>query len=232
MSQSVGRLCQLNGCEEIHYCKGWCRRHYGQHARGKTPSLNTSQYTEESRVCGASDCDVEFRQRSAGSPRMYCSRRCRDRTLKNMERARPDYIPLHRRTGRPPCSVDGCELPSYARQMCPMHYERLRKHGSAGESTARRAPKGLGSWLRTSDGYMRRSFNGEIQLQHRWVMEEQLGRPLWPDETVHHKNGDRSDNRIENLELWSSWQPAGQRVEDKLAWAREILERYGSTPIA
>lgn len=68
--------------------------------------------------------------------------------------------------------------------------------------------------------------NGEKQLQHRVVMEEHLGRPLWPDETVHHKNGNRSDNRLENLELWSSWQPSGQRVEDKITYAREILARY------
>lgn len=62
------------------------------------------------------------------------------------------------------------------------------------------------------------------------VMAEHIGRALLPDENVHHKNGDRADNRIENLELWSKFQPAGQRVSDKLAWAREILARYGDLP--
>ena len=40
-------------------------------------------------------------------------------------------------------------------------------------------------------------------------------------------NGIRDDNRPENLELWSKGQPAGQRVADKVAWAVDLLERYG-----
>ena len=68
--------------------------------------------------------------------------------------------------------------------------------------------------------------SGKYVFEHILVMERLLGRFLLPDETVHHRNGVRHDNRASNLELWIRPQPAGIRVSDAIAWAKEILDRY------
>jgi len=71
--------------------------------------------------------------------------------------------------------------------------------------------------------------NGLIAA-HRIVMERVLGRRLLQDETVHHRNGIRNDNRPENLELWSGAHPRGRRVLDLVKFAHEIIARYGMLP--
>jgi hypothetical protein len=102
-----------------------------------------------------------------------------------------------------------------------MHYLRWYQRGDPNDA----GMKGQGSVR--ADGYRMMKINKRFILQHRLVMEQHIGRPLLRSESVHHLNGIRTDNRIENLELWTSSQPKGQRVEDKVAWAREILALYG-----
>ena len=61
---------------------------------------------------------------------------------------------------------------------------------------------------------------------HRYVMEQHLNRELKSFENVHHINGNKSDNRLENLELWITSQPKGQRVSDLIEYAYWIINNY------
>lgn len=75
-------------------------------------------------------------------------------------------------------------------------------------------------------GHPRSNKHTDRVREHIIVMEEVLGRYLLPGEEVHHKNGVRSDNRPENLELWNRSHPSGARIPDQIEWAVTILERY------
>ena len=128
---------------------------------------------------------------------------------------------VHAKPGQEsPCKAPGCELRARTQGFCMRHWHAAKRYGDPLHRV--KAPKGQAVNV---NGYALEPGRGG-RLVHRAVMAEILGRPLRRDETVHHKNGDRLDNRPENLELWTTHQPKGQRVADKLAWAKEIIELY------
>ena len=94
------------------------------------------------------------------------------------------------------CSIPDCGKRTQARKLCAMHWSRWR-HGRPMLAPVKRQAHG---WI--VNGYRCISTpGGREQLEHRYVMEQHLGRPLRRDEDVHHRNHDRLDNRIENLEV-------------------------------
>lgn len=116
------------------------------------------------------------------------------------------------------CSVSGCTAAAVGNitrgALCSTHYNWRRVGKDMTTPVRRRRANGEGSM--NSQGYRVIQVNGRGVLEHRWIMEGILDRPLWPDENVHHRNGIRHDNRPDNLELWVRCQPPGRRVEDLL----------------
>lgn len=138
------------------------------------------------------------------------------------------------------CVTDGSErcdrlVHNSRRRLCSMHNARWLKNGDVGPVKPTRAGtrgyEGSGKTWTNSVGYVWCWRDGRGRPYHAVVMEEHLGRPLEKWESVHHRNGIRNDNRIENLELWCS--PAkdksirsvrfGQRPSDLADW---VVDHY------
>lgn len=211
-------VCRADDCARPTYAKDHCERHYRQLLR--TGAVRSDRVPAE--------CAVPSCARTAVT-RGYCHGHYLRWSRQGDVR---EDVPLVRPV-QDACRQPGCERGAHSAGWCRSHARRLRLYGDPDAGRPARTITGSGS---LSHGYWSVPVPPELshlvppgrttELEHRLVMAQLLGRPLTADETVHHRNGDRLDNSPDNLELWSTAQPKGQRVADKLAFVRHIIALY------
>ena len=220
-----GRECNYNQCRRPVAGKGLCEAHYQRMKKGKDMDAPIQQ-PQKGQICKQKGCDREAL--SKGWCGLHYNRAKNDIPM--------DAPLLEKVRNEGKCSRPGCEREQYSKNLCRIHYKRQR------EGRDIDAPLGSPKTYETgldykvmADGYVevrRRGHFGKPKrgadwyYEHRYKMECYLGRPLRENENVHHINGIRNDNSLENLELWTIDQPPGQRVTQLLNWADDIIARY------
>ena len=125
-----------------------------------------------------------------------------------------------------PCPITGCPRTISINGYCSLHYLRIQKTGDPGPPLPI-LPEMSGQPFTDKKGYVylytdRTDGTRGVIYEHRHVMEQHIGRPLQDEEIVHHKNGIKDDNRIENLEILIKNHPRGHRPADIAEWMVEF----------
>lgn len=227
MLQSTMTTCSVDGCETPATSRGWCNKHYTRWQRWGDPTIIKRAKKSPHSTCTVDGCNKPHK--SLG----YCAAHHKKFSIYGDPLGGPGSGGV-KIWGN--CEFENCETKAIAHGLCQKHYSAWRAFLDAERTPEHRSKRGDSV---DKSGYVSKyvpehpnaSVSG-IVLEHRLVMEQHIGRLLEPHENVHHKNGDRKDNRIENLELWSVKQPPGQRVEDKVKHALEILALYAPDCLA
>lgn len=106
------------------------------------------------------------------------------------------------------CIIADCDLDAKTHYMCSKHYTRKHRLGDANVPVRKisgKRQRRYTDWAGYVHVYNPNGGNGI--LEHRKIMEAHLDRKLLRHEVAHHLNGDKQDNRLENLELWSKSHP-------------------------
>ncbi len=203
-------------CGKPHLARGLCNACY--QLRRKDGTLPLLPIVNAGKACSVDGC----KNRAQGLG--YCGT--------HYDRFKKYGDPLgtaEKKTGGP-CSTDGCAGTVIANGVCAACYARIKKRGST-EYSARHLKRfekivDDQGYVQVPDPSHPNARKNKRVPEHRLVMSLFLGRPLRANENVHHKNGNRADNSLGNLELWVTTQPPGQRPQDLMKWAREILKTY------
>lgn len=176
-------------------------------------------------VVGQRDCEVcgtTFDVTTLSRLKKYCSRPCALRAVhaRNIRHERVE-VPCVK------CGKMFLPRPGSAAKFCSRECNLTHYKGVDSPHFRGGRHVGVGGYIRVLS-----DVSGKYELEHRVIMSKALGRPLLDTETVHHINGKRDDNRLENLELRASQHGKGQRVEDLVAHAVDVLTKYAPERLA